>query len=143
MSEQNKAVIREALEEVANKGNYDAAGRLLDPDYVGHSTVPEMETRGIEGYKQFYRMLRAAFPDLHIDIEEQIAEGDKVVTRFTAHGTHDGDFMGIAPTGRQGSMTGILIDRVSGGKLAECWANTDDLGLLRTIGALPEPARSA
>jgi steroid delta-isomerase-like uncharacterized protein len=83
--------------------------------------------------------LRDAFPDVHITIEDQVAEGDRVVTRWTARGTHTGAFQGIPPTGKRGSMTGIDINRFADGKVVECWTNADDLGLLQQLGVIPTP----
>jgi steroid delta-isomerase-like uncharacterized protein len=143
MSDQNKTLVRRLYEEVANNGNYDAANALVHPDYIGHSSSPETETVGVEGYKQFFKMLRSAFPDLRITIEEQVAEDDRVVTRWTARATHRGEFMGIPASGKHGAMTGINIERVVDGKVAECWSNSDDLGLLKQIGALPQPAEAS
>jgi steroid delta-isomerase-like uncharacterized protein len=143
MSDQHKTLVRRLFEEVANKGNYDAANAMVHPDFIGHSSNPETDTVGLDGYKQFFKMLRSAFPDLRITVEEQVAEGDRVVTRWTARATHRGEFMGIPASGKQGVMTGINIDRVVDGKVAECWSNSDDLGLLRQIGAIPEPAAAS
>ena len=143
MSEQNKALVRRLFDEVVNRGNYDAASDLVHRDFVGHSSTPETETRGVEGYKQFFMMLRGAFPDLHLRVEEQIAEGDRVVTRWTGRATHQGAFFGIPASGRQGMMSGINIDRVADGKVAECWSHADELGLLRQLGAIPEPAAAS
>jgi predicted ester cyclase len=84
-------------------------------------------------------MYRTAFPDLQIPIEDVIAEGDRVVTRWTTRGTHQGELMGAAPTGNQLTVTGILIDRVSGGKIEEEWVDYDTLHLMQQIGAVPQP----
>ena len=84
-------------------------------------------------------MYRTAFPDLHFTVEDQIAEGDMVANRVTARGTHQGEFMGIAPTGKQVTVTGITIDRIAGDKLEESWASWDFLGLMQQLGAIPEP----
>jgi steroid delta-isomerase-like uncharacterized protein len=99
MSEQNKAFVRRLIEEVIGRGNFALVEELVAADYVGHSSSPEINTR--EGHKQFLVALRQAFPDLQIKIEDQIAERDKVVTRWTARGTHQGEFAGIPPTGKQ------------------------------------------
>ena len=141
MSEQNKAFVRRLIEEVIGKGNFGLVDELVSPDYVGHSAFPETNTR--EGHKQFFMALRRAFPDLRITVEDQVAEGDKVVTRWTARATHQGEFAGIPPTGKSAVMTGIDIDRVIDGKLVECWTNADNLGLLRQLGAIPDPAAAS
>ena len=82
---------------------------------------------------------RTAFPDLRLTIEAQVSEGDLVVTRWKASGTHQGELFGIAPTGKQATVTGISLTRVSGGKIAEDWTNWDTLGLLQQLGAVPAP----
>ena len=104
MSEQNKTLVRRVVEEVYNQGNLAVADELAASDLVVHQTSQEI--RGREGAKQYVAALRAAFPDLHMTIEDQIAEGDRVVTRWTARGTHTGEFHGIPPTGKTGSRGG-------------------------------------
>jgi steroid delta-isomerase-like uncharacterized protein len=141
MSEQNKAFVRHLIEEVIGRGNFALVDQFVAPDYVGHSSSPEMNTR--EGHKQFLVALRPAFPDLELTVEDQIAEGDKVVTRWTARGTHKSEFTGVPPTGKQVVMDGIDIDRIADGKLVECWTKSDDLGMLQQIGAIPAPAPTA
>ncbi len=140
MSEQNKMLVRRAIEEVWNRGNFAVVDELLANDYLGHQSGGE--TNGRESAKQYVAILREAFPDIHFTIEDQIAEGDRVVTRWIARGTHTGEFQGIPPTGKQGSMTGIDIDRVADGKLVECWVNSDDLGLLQQLGVVPTPGQA-
>jgi steroid delta-isomerase-like uncharacterized protein len=141
MSEQNKAFVRHIIEEVIGRGNFALVDEFVAADYVGHSPSPEMNTR--EGHQQFFAYLRRAFPDLQITIEDQIAEGDKVVTRWTAHGTHRAEFAGVPPTGKRVVMNGIDIDRIANGKLVECWTKLDDLGLLQQLGAIPTPTQTA
>ena len=137
MSQQNTMLVRRGVEEVWNRGNYAVVDDLVASDFVIHAATPADEIHGPEGAKQYVAMLRAAFPDLHFTIEDQIAEGDRVVTRWTARGTHDGEFQGIPPTGKQFTMMGIDIDRIANGKLVECWPMMDELGLLQQLGALP------
>jgi steroid delta-isomerase-like uncharacterized protein len=139
MSERNKSVERRLIEQVWNRGNFAVVDELIASDYIGHSSTPDGETEGRQGYKQFYAALRHAFPDLQVTVEDQIAEGDRVVTRWTARGTHTGSFQDIPPTGKQGDITGITIDRIANGKVVECWTNADDLGMLQLLGALPAP----
>ena len=140
MSEHNKRLVRRGIEEVWNRGNLAAVDELVASDFVIHSSPDEIH--GPEGAKQYAAMLRAAFPDIHLTIDDQIAEGDRVVTRWTARGTHLGPFQGIPSTGKQVRVTAIDIDRVANGKLVECWTNVDELGLLRQLGVLPAPARA-
>lgn len=137
MSTQQKTIVRRAFDEVYNQGNLDAVDELVTEDFVARS--PSEEIRGPEGMKQYVSALRAAFPDLHITVDDQFEDGDTVVTRWTARGTHLGPFLGIAPTGKQGSMTGIDIDRIVNGKTVECWTQSDALGLLQQLGAIPSP----
>jgi steroid delta-isomerase-like uncharacterized protein len=139
MSEQNRMLVRRAVEEVYNQGNLAVVDELVAGDLVIH--LPSEEVHGPAGAKQHVAALRAAFPDLRITIEDQISEGDKVVTRWTARGTHIGPFQGVPPTGKQGSMTGIDIDRIADGRVVECWVNSDDLGLLQQLGVVPTPGQ--
>lgn len=143
MSEQNKMIEGRLIEEVWNRGNFAVVDELIAGDYLGHSSTPGGETHGRAGYKRYYAGLREAFPDLQVTVEDQIAEGDKVVTRWTARGTHQGEFQGIPPTDRQGTITGITIDRIANGKVVECWANADDLGMMRLLGIVPAPEGTA
>jgi steroid delta-isomerase-like uncharacterized protein len=140
-TEDNKAVIRRGIEEVWNQKNLAIVDEIAAPDYVSHS--PAMTTHGLEQYKQLIMMYFAAFPDLHLTIEDEIAEGDKVVTRVTARGTHQGSFMGIPPTGKHAVVTGIVIDRFANGKTVEAWNNLDDLGLLQQLGVIPAPGQAS
>ncbi len=133
---ENKAIDRRFTEEVWNRGNLAVVDELMRADYNGHDpTIPT----GSAGFKQFVLMYRSAFPDVHLTIEDQMAEGDKVVSRWTAHGTHRGELMGIAPTGKQITVTGINIERIANGKLVEGWSNYDTLGMLQQLGVIPAP----
>jgi steroid delta-isomerase-like uncharacterized protein len=139
-----KALARRLVEEVWSRGELAVADELVAADYVGHSSSPETGgTRGREGYKQYFAARRGAFPDIRFTVEDQVAEGDRVVTRWTARGTHAGEFAGVPPTGRAGVVSGTTTYRLADGKVAECWTNADDLGLLRLIGAVPAPGRAA
>jgi steroid delta-isomerase-like uncharacterized protein len=99
--------------------------------------VPGGKVTGLEGGKQLVQIYRTAFPDLRITVNDQVAEGDKVVTRWTATGTHKGELMGIAPTGKQATVTGIDIERFQDGKLVENYTNYDMLGMLQQLGLAP------
>ena len=94
---------------------------------------------GVESAKQFVEVYRNAFPDIQMTVEDLISEGDKVVTRWTARGTHQGELFGAPPSGNRVEITGITVDRFSGGKFAESWTNYDALGLMQQIGAVPSP----
>ena len=112
---------------------------LTAAGFVNHDPADPTESRGPAGAKAFITGYRTAFPDLHITIEDVIADGDKVMMRWTSRGTHRGVLMGLAPTGKQVEVTGMSIDRFEDGKIAESWSNWDTLGLLRQLGASPAP----
>lgn len=137
MSERNKAIARRSFDEVFNAGNLDAVGELVSKDFIAHTSTHDIH--GPVQMKQYVSQLRAAFPDLHITVEDQVAEGDKVVTRWTATGTHTGPFQGIPPTGNRGRMSGIDIDYVIDGKTVECWTLADNLSLLQQLGVITAP----
>jgi steroid delta-isomerase-like uncharacterized protein len=135
--EQNKTLIRRWLE-LWDPGNIDAVADFVTPDYVRHDPNGP-EVRGIEMEQQLLAMYRTAFPDLHFDIEHLVAEGDMVVARFTAHGTQQGELLGIPPTGKQVTVAAMELFRLADGKIAEQWVNLDVLGLLQQLGAIPGP----
>lgn len=139
MREKNKAVARRFLEELWNESNFAVAEELLARDYDGHSSTV---IRGPDGAIAFIPRLRAAFPDFRFRILDQIAEGDKVVTRWILAGTHEGPFQGIPPGGRHVEMTGITIFRLADGKLIEGWTNEDQWGMLRQLGAARAPQQA-
>jgi steroid delta-isomerase-like uncharacterized protein len=142
MSEENKAVSRRVVEEFFVAGRFEIGDELFDQDYVGHDVASPEPIRGPDGVRQQAEGYRTAFPDLQLTVEDQVAEGDKVATRWTARGTHDGDLLGIAPTGKQATVSGMTIDRFSGGKIVESWDNWDALGLMQQIGAVPQMAEA-
>ena len=128
--EENKALVRREQEELWNHtGNLDAAQELFAPEQA-------------EAAKQVAADVRRGFPDVVSTIEDLIAEGDKVVARWRARATHQGEYMGIPPTGNRVDFRGISVYRIEGGKIAESWNVSDDLGLMRQIGAIPEPGQS-
>ena len=135
-TEENKANARRAAEEVMSKGNLSLADELVDANYVGHQPGSP-DFNGLEGFRQYMTMFRTAFPDIHLTVEDIFAEGDKVVMRYTARGTHKGDLMGIAPTGKQVTMTGTVISHHVGGKQVEAWVCIDQLGMFQQIGVIP------
>ena len=135
MSAQNKALVRRYVEEVLNNRNLTLIDELFAPTFIDHdSSMPE--AKGPAGVRRLVAIVHASFPDLHFTIEDIVAEGDKVVYRYTVRGTHQNAFMGIAATGKQISFTGIHIYRVGNGKLQEEWENWDTLGVMRQLGAL-------
>ena len=136
MSAENKALVRRYVEEVLNNRNLTLIDELFAPTFIDHdSSMPE--AKGAAGVKRLVAIVHAGFPDLHFTIEDMVAEGDRVVYRYTVRGTHQNAFMGIAPTGKQISFTGIHIYRVGNGQLQEEWENWDTLGVMRQLGALP------
>jgi len=137
MSEANKALVRRVMEESWNKRNMTLMDELLDLGYVYHGVV-EGEIIGVEAMKQFLISLYAAFPDAQHMIQEQVAEGDKVVTRFKSTGTAQVEFMGIAPSGKHITVDEVSISRIADGRIIEDWNTWDVLGLLRQLGASPE-----
>ena len=134
--EQNKASERRLIQEVFNKGSIDVVNQLVSKDVIDHSALPGSPS-GIEGVKQFVTVFRTAFPDFHFTIEDQLAEGDKVVTRSYWQGTHKGPFMGIPATGKTVKVTAIDITRWSGGKAVEHWSNEDIFGMMQQLGIIP------
>ena len=136
MSEENKDLIRRLIEEV-ERGNVDVIDELLAPDFVDHDLLPDQEPDR-EGYKRGLSEDRDAFSNLGITIEDQLAEGDKVVTRLTWRGTHDrGKFMDKSPTGKKVEATAIFIHRISGGKVKEEWSASDMLETRRQLDDAP------
>ena len=129
MMSDNKAKFRLLYDEILNKGNLEVFNELCAPNFVKHAIPPNPDF-GIEGSKQSVMMLRNAFPDIKYTVEDMIEDGDKLVARWSAKGTHKGEFMGIPPTGRQVSFTGIEIIRVKDGKAVEEWEELDRAGLM-------------
>ena len=138
-AEENKAVFRRYVDEVGNEGNLGLVDEIFDI-YISHQPDGHTEKRGRENVKRFMGEFRQAFPEFHSTIEDQIAEGDKVVTRWTMRGTHQGEFRGLAPSGKRITVTGIGIFRFSEeGKVVEIWDNFDQLGMIQRLGAIPSP----
>jgi steroid delta-isomerase-like uncharacterized protein len=140
-TDENKEATRRIFEEVLNKGNLALVDELVSSDNVLYA--PTGPVHGSEGYKQFVNMYLSAFPDLQFTIEDLIAEGDKVVTRYTARGTHRGDLQGIPPTGKQVTVTGIVIGRYANNKTVEVWLEFDALGMLQQLGVVPAPGQAS
>jgi steroid delta-isomerase-like uncharacterized protein len=136
MSEQTKTIARKVFEDVQSQGNLALVDEIVANDFVGHT--PPADIHGPEGAKQYDAMLREAFPDMQITVEDQIAEGDEVATRWTCRGTHEGEFQGLPPTGKRVTMSGLTVFRIANGKIVEGWSRPDLLGLLQQLGAVPE-----
>jgi predicted ester cyclase len=138
-ADENKAVYRRFIEEVFNSKNVARTDEFIQPEFVDHT--PGLPS-GLDGAKKGIVGFLTGFPDLHFTIEDQIAEGDKVVARLTMSGTHKGEFAAVPPTGRQVSVTGIDVWRVRNGKCAEHWLALDNLGLMQQLGAIPAPGQA-
>ena len=133
--ENNKLLIREYIEKVVNTGNVNDIEKYISPDYY-EGNKPNGQIVGIEGAKQHILGVRQTYPDLHLTIEQQIAEGDWVVTRITARGTHQGTWMGIKPTGKKVEITGVNIEKVINGRIVEHGGAANMLEPLLEIGAI-------
>lgn len=142
MSEVNKTIVRRLFEEVWNKGNLLLVDELFTPNYEHHDASSPDFGRGPESEKKRATLYRTAFPDLRLTIEDIIAEGETVMARWSCRGTHKGDLSGIAPTGKQFTISGVSIARFSGSKMAEGWINWDALGLMQQLGVVPETAKT-
>jgi steroid delta-isomerase-like uncharacterized protein len=135
--EQNKKVFERVIEEVYNKGNVDVLNEAFAPNFIEHQAGIVPPTA--EGVKRSVAFLRGAFPDIKLTIEEIIASGDKTWARITAHGTHQGPFMGLPPTGKSFAITVIDVCRFENGQIVEHWGVADQLAAMAQIGALPRP----
>ena len=142
MSEEHKAIVRRFIEEVLNKKNVEAADQYVASDFVDHAAPPGMSP-GLEGFKQLLNMLLNAFPDFQYTSYDLIAEGDKIVKRGTSRGTHRGEFMGIAATGKQFETSEIHIARLAGGNMVEHWESADELGMMQQLGIIPAQREAA
>jgi steroid delta-isomerase-like uncharacterized protein len=140
-TEDNKAVIRRLIEEVYNQGNLDVVDELMAPDIFDHAAVPEHQ-HGIDGFKHVIEWVRTFSSDVHYDIDDIIAEGDKVAVRMTQSGTHTGTVRGILPTGKSFSVDYVHWFRLEGEKVAEMWAVRDDLTRLQQLDLIPVPGES-
>jgi steroid delta-isomerase-like uncharacterized protein len=137
MSADNKALARRLIDEAFNAGKLDVIDELLAEDYVGYDAALPEPQRGREAAKGAIAGYRAAFPDVHLTIEDQVADDDRVATRWSGRGTHQGDLMGMPATGKQATVTGITIDKIVNGRIAESWTNWDTLGMMQQLGAVP------
>jgi steroid delta-isomerase-like uncharacterized protein len=139
MSTDNKAVIRRHIEEIFNKGNAAAIDEFIAPTFVMRAVSPEFpELKGREGFKEFFTATRTGFPDSQWTVEDMVAEGDKVAAHWTFRGTHRGDYIGIAPTGKHVVVTVTTFYRIADGKIEEIWGDADALGLMQQLGGVPQ-----
>jgi steroid delta-isomerase-like uncharacterized protein len=135
--ETNKAIARRWSEELWTQGRLYVADEIVAPDYVRHDPSDPVPVSGPEGVKRLVTMVRTALPDMRIEIEDLIAEGDLVVSRYHSTATDTGGYMGRPPTGKTTRTTAIQIFRIMDGKIVESWANRDDLGVLQQLGMIP------
>jgi steroid delta-isomerase-like uncharacterized protein len=142
-AEENKAMVRRFVEEAWNKGNLSVIDEMFSPDWVEHDPDRPEDLRGLGDAKRRVEEVRNAFPDLQVTLEDLIAEGEKVASRSTVRGTHQGQLLGIPPTGKPMDITAIRIYRFSGGKFVEIWHQPDTLGMIRQLGLIPEPGQEA
>lgn len=142
-TESNKAIVRRIFDEAFNQGNLAVLAEIIATNQVngGPGALPGMPS-GPEGTKVLITTYRNAFPDLHFTIDEQIAEGNTVVTRWTAHGTHNGELAGIPATGKSATVVGVGVDRVENGKIVESWGIFDQAGMLQQLGVIPAPGQA-
>lgn len=134
--DRNKATYQRYIRQMFNEGRVDLLDELLAPSYVYHEAPPGT-LPGTEGIKQVVSMFRAAFPDLEITIDYQIAEGDKVCSRAITRGTHQGEIFGIPATGNVVTMTGMTIVRIVDGRITDSWVKNDVMGLMNQLDAAP------
>ena len=137
--QENKEVYRHVLNELYNHGNLDVVDEYIAADFVYHVSMPGISPDR-EGAKQFVRGITAAFSDIRYTVEDVLAEGDKVVARWSSRGVQTGELMGVPATGKEVATTGISIARVVDGKIKEVWSEFDALGMLQQLGAMDAPA---
>jgi predicted ester cyclase len=136
---ENEAKTRDLYERVWNQRDLDLIESWVTPDFIGHWSAYPEPVRGVEGFRRGAEELLAAFPDLHVTVEETVAAGDKVVSRIRMSGTHTGPMLGFQPTHQRVEVTYLAMERYADGLCVEEWVRSDDLGLSRQIGALPAP----
>ena len=143
-AEEYKTLVQRFFEEFWDRKNVAVADDFIAANHVDHTPgSPPGLPPGPEGFKQFASAYFTAFPDLRITIEDQIAEGDKVVTRWTTHGTNTGSLFGMPATNKSAIITGITVDHIVGGKTVETWTNFDALGMLQQLGVVPAPGQAS
>lgn len=135
--DENKEIVRR-LEAIWD-GDLEIVDELVAADFLNHNPLVPDAPPGPAGFKQNVSALRTAFPDIEFATEDVVAEGNKVVFRAVGHGTHEGELMGVEPTGREIELTGIVIFRIDEGQVVERWAQFDTIGMLRQLGAFPSP----
>jgi steroid delta-isomerase-like uncharacterized protein len=142
MSSENKQLVRRLFNDLLNKGNLAVADAIIAATHVHHDPVTPDFGKGPEGQKQVISLYRNAFPDLKFKIDQMIEADDFVTTRYTSTGTHKGELRGIAATNKTVRVEGIVINRISRGKITETWVIWDALGLMQQLGVVPEKAKA-
>jgi steroid delta-isomerase-like uncharacterized protein len=137
-AQESKAIARRGYEAI-NQNTLDALDEIVASDMTDHDPAPG-QGPGLEGVKQWFSEMHTAFPDFQMNVEDMIAEGEKVVNRVSMSGTHEGEFMGIEPTGNRVTITGIDILRITDGKIVERWGNFDNLGMMQQLGVMEPPS---
>lgn len=140
--EANLAATERWGSEVASAGKYDVLDEILAPDFVDHDAAPD-QGPGIEGLKTFFQNMRAAFPDLKAEPVEVVGTETHVAMRYTISGTHEGEFQGVAPTGKSFKVSALQLARFEEGKCVERWGSTDEVGLMKQLGILEDVASSS
>jgi steroid delta-isomerase-like uncharacterized protein len=133
---------QERFAEGVNSGNFDIFDEVVAPEVVDHDPAPE-QGPGPQGFKEMFRTMRSAFPDLQVTPEHMTATDDDVALAYTITGTHEGEFLGLAPTGRKVTARGVQIGRFEDGRLVERWGSSDQLAILQQLGAEPQPGGEA
>jgi steroid delta-isomerase-like uncharacterized protein len=141
-TETNKSLVRRWVEQGWNAGNPALIDAIFAPTVVQHDPSSPLPVTNSEALKMYVSGLLTAFPDLHFTIDDLLAEGDKVLWRFTSQGTHTGPLMNIPPTGKSATVTGMVLFRVANDKIAEVWVNFDTLGMLQSMGVIPTPEQA-
>ena len=140
-AEENKALVRRYVEEFVDRSNFDLSEEMFAPNFVRYDAGSD-QVSAIEDLKHFFAMLHSGFPGFQSTIEDLLSEEDKVALRFTFHGTHQGEFMGIPPTGKEVTMPGIDLLRIADGKIVEMWNQEDVLGMMQQLGVIPASGHS-
>lgn len=135
MTREENVAAQEKFAEGVNSGNFDVFDEVVDPDVVDHDPAPD-QGPGPEGFKQLFQTMRTAFPDLEVTPEHMIATDDDVALAYTINGTHEGEFLGVAPTGRRITARGVQIGRFRDARLVERWGSSDQLSILQQLGAM-------
>jgi predicted ester cyclase len=133
----HKAILRRLYDEGINQGKLEVLDQLMEPGFLDHNPPGPGFPAGVAGVKAVFTAFRAAFPDLHFEVEDMVTEFDYVFARYTMTGTQKGEFLGMAPTGKKVTVAGMDIILFKGGKLAERWGQQDALSMLQQLGALP------